>query len=84
MVICSLETVREEVNNPFWFQFYFIKNRGFIKSLLERAKVSGCETICFNADLPVSGIRYNDLRNGLSIPPKFGIRDLINIATKQS
>ncbi|MXF35061.1 alpha-hydroxy acid oxidase [Francisella tularensis] len=84
MAICSLETVAKEANNHFWFQLYLMKDRGFTKSLLERAKACGCQTIFVNADLPVSGIRYSDMRNGLSIPPKFGIRDIINITAKQS
>ncbi|APC91738.1 MULTISPECIES: alpha-hydroxy acid oxidase [Francisella] len=84
MAICSLETVRKEVNNPFWFQLYLMKDRGFTKSLVERAKLAGCKTIFVNADLPVNGIRYSDMRNGLSIPPKFRFKDIINITTKQS
>lgn len=57
MAICSLETVAKEANNHFWFQLYLMKARGFTKSLLERAKACGCQTIFVNADLPVSGIR---------------------------
>ncbi|MDE4992465.1 alpha-hydroxy-acid oxidizing protein, partial [Francisella tularensis] len=53
MAICSLETLSKEANNHFWFQLYLRKDRGFTKSLLERAKACGCQTIFVKADLPV-------------------------------
>ena len=37
MSICSIEDVAQAVGKPFWFQLYVMKDRGFIKALIERA-----------------------------------------------
>ena len=64
--ICSLEEVRKAVANPFWFQLYMIRDRGFMEELLVRAKDVGSPVLVFTVDLPVTGARYRDVRSGLS------------------
>ena len=41
MSICSLEDVAEHTEKPFWFQLYVMKDRDFIRALIERAKNAG-------------------------------------------
>ncbi len=38
MSICAIEDVASAVDKPFWFQLYVMKDRGFVRSLIERAK----------------------------------------------
>jgi L-lactate dehydrogenase (cytochrome) len=82
MSICSIEDVAEEVDKPFWFQLYVMKDRGFVKSLIERAAAVKCSALVLTIDLQVLGQRHCDIRNGLSVPPAIRLRNVINIATK--
>ena len=80
--ICSIEDVAAEASSPFWFQLYMMRNRGFVSSLIQRAKVAGCNTLILTVDLPLQGQRHADIRNGLSMPPKLTVRNALDIATK--
>lgn len=64
--ICSLEEVAAVSEQPFWFQLYMLRDRGAVQELLQRAKHVGVSTLMFTVDLAVAGIRYRDVRNGLS------------------
>lgn len=64
--ICSLEEVAKAATKPFWFQLYMMRDRGYVKGLLERAKSVGCKTLVFTVDLAVVGARYRDARNGMA------------------
>jgi L-lactate dehydrogenase (cytochrome) len=63
--ICSLEEVQQAVEEPIWFQLYMLRDRELVKSLLQRARAVGCETLVFTVDLAVTGARYRDFRNGM-------------------
>src|SRR5262245_6636820 len=82
MSICSIEDVAEAVDKPFWFQLYVMKDRGFVRSLIERAAAAKCSALVLTIDLQVLGERHCDVRNGLSVPPAIRLKNLINIATK--
>ncbi len=64
--ICSLEEVAEASEKPFWFQLYMMRDRGYVKALLTRAKQAGCTNLVFTVDLAVVGARYRDIRNGMA------------------
>jgi L-lactate dehydrogenase (cytochrome) len=66
---CSLEEVAAAVAKPFWFQLYMIRDRGFMRSLLEQAAWLGCSALVFTVDMPVPGSRYRDYRSGLAGAP---------------
>ena len=66
--ICGLEEVVEDSGGPVWFQFYMLRDRGFCRSLIERAKAAGSPVLLLTVDLPVPGARYRDLRSGMSGP----------------
>jgi L-lactate dehydrogenase (cytochrome) len=82
MSICSIEDVAQAVGKPFWFQLYVMKDRGFVRSLIERAKAAKCSALVLTVDLQVLGQRHRDLKNGLSVPPELRIGNIIDIATK--
>lgn len=63
---CSIEEVAEGTSAPFWFQIYMIRDRGFMRALLERAKAARCPALVFTVDMPVAGTRYRDLHSGLT------------------
>ena len=67
--ICDVVETASASSAPIWFQFYMIKDRGVMASLLERVAAQRCSTLVFTADLPVAGARYRDYRSGMSGPP---------------
>ncbi len=79
--ICSLSEVKDASNKPFWFQLYMMRDREAVKSLLQRALAAGCGTLVFTVDLPVTGMRHRDTRNGMltnSLVGKVGkVRQLV-------
>lgn len=82
MSICSLEDVAEHTEKPFWFQLYVMKDRDFIRALIERAKNAGCSALVLTLDLQIIGQRHKDLKNQMTAPPKLTLANLINMATK--
>ncbi len=82
MSICSIEDVAENVGKPFWFQLYVMRDRDFIKRLIDRAKSAGCSALVLTLDLQIMGQRHKDIRNGLSAPPKITLRNMLNMGTK--
>jgi L-lactate dehydrogenase (cytochrome) len=82
MSICSIEDVAGAVDKPFWFQLYVMKDRGFGKSLIERASAAKCSALVLTIDLQVLGQRHCDARNGMTVPPEIRLRNVVDIATK--
>ncbi len=82
MSICSIEAVAAAVEKPFWFQLYVMKDRGFVRALIERAAAAKCSALVLTVDLQILGQRHRDIKNGLSVPPELRIRNILDIATK--
>src|SRR3981189_866520 len=82
MSICSIEDVAASVEKPFWFQLYVMKDRGFIKSLIERAIAAKCSALVLTVDLQVIGQRHQDIKNGMTVPPEWSLSKLIDFASK--
>ena len=66
MGVCDAQEVADAAGTPPWFQLYMVKDRGFMKALLERVKALGCPVLMFTVDLPLPGARYRDLRSGFT------------------
>jgi len=81
MSICSIEDVASVTKKPFWFQLYVMKDRDFIADLINRAKAAKCGALVLTLDLQIMGQRHKDLRNNLSAPPKFTLRNLWQMMT---
>jgi L-lactate dehydrogenase (cytochrome) len=82
MSICSIEDVRANVERPFWFQIYLMKDRGFNQQLVERARAAGCSALMLTVDLPILGLRRRDAKNGLSVPPRLTLQNAMEIAAR--
>ncbi len=63
--VCSIEEVAA-TGTPPWFQLYMLKDRGYMRELLARAKAAGCPVLVFTVDLPLPGSRYRDVRSGFT------------------
>lgn len=66
--VCAIEEVAPAIDRPMWFQLYVLRDRGFMKDALERARAAGVKTLVFTVDMPVPGARYRDARSGMSGP----------------
>ena len=84
MSICSIEDVAANTSKPFWFQLYVMRDRNFIRNLVERAMAANCSALMITLDLQIMGQRHKDVRNGLSAPPKMTLGNIMNLATKPS
>ncbi len=80
--ICSIEDVQAQTNSPFWFQLYVMRDRLFIEKLINRAKAANCSALMLTLDMPLLGQRHQDIKNGLSAPPKLTLHNILNMMTK--
>jgi L-lactate dehydrogenase (cytochrome) len=80
--IGSIEDVAAAVQKPFWFQLYVMKDRGFVRALIERAIAAKCSALVLTIDLQVLGQRHADIRNGMTVPPEIRLHNLLDIASK--
>jgi L-lactate dehydrogenase (cytochrome) len=64
--ICSIEEVRAATTAPFWYQLYVMRDRGYARDLMARARAAGCDVLVLTVDLAVMGARYRDVRNGMA------------------
>jgi (S)-mandelate dehydrogenase len=64
----TIERVAEEVGGRLWFQLYAVREREFRNKLVMRARDAGYEAMLITVDLPVSGKRERDPRNGFRTP----------------
>ena len=82
MSVCSLEDLADNIDNPFWFQLYVMRDREFTGKLIDRAKAAGCSALVLTLDLQILGQRHKDIKNGLSVPPKPTLPVMLDLATK--
>lgn len=68
---CALPEVAAAASKPFWFQLYMMRDRGFMRDLLQQAAAMNCSTLVFTVDMAVPGSRYRDYHNGLAGAPGF-------------
>jgi L-lactate dehydrogenase (cytochrome) len=57
-----------------------VKDRGFVRALIDRAKAAGCGALVLTVDLPVQGERRGDLRSGPTVPPRMTLRNAVDVA----
>jgi L-lactate dehydrogenase (cytochrome) len=84
MSICSIEDVAGATTDPFWFQLYVMRDRGFAASLIDRAKAAKCSALVLTLDLQIQGQRHQDLKNGLAVPPKLTAANVLDALAKPS
>jgi L-lactate dehydrogenase (cytochrome) len=80
----SIERIGEITNGKFWFQLYHPTDNKITDDLLERAEKAGCKVLVILADVPTFGYRPRDIRNGLSMPPKMTLKNILQVFWKPS
>jgi L-lactate dehydrogenase (FMN-dependent) and related alpha-hydroxy acid dehydrogenases len=77
----SLREVRKH-QNPQVYQFYFHKDRGLNKAMMEEAKDAGVDVMMLTVDSITGGNRERDLRTGFSIPLKLNLSGILQFVIK--
>jgi len=77
----SIKELRKH-KNPQVYQFYFHKDRGLNRAMLENAKEAGVEVMMLTVDSITGGNRERDLRSGFSIPFRLTLGGMIQFAIK--
>ena len=72
----SIEEIGGLTSSPKWFQLYVWKDRVLVKEMLARAKKAGYTALILTVDFPITGNRERDPRNGFTIPPKVGLKQV--------
>ena len=72
----SIEEIGALTKSPKWFQLYIWKDRGLVREMLRRAKAAGFTALFLTVDLPIAGNRERDPKNGFTIPPKIGPKQM--------
>ena len=78
----SIEKIAEITEGNAWFQLYHPSEERVTKDILKRAEAAGCPVLIILADVPSFGYRPRDIRNGLSMPPKMTLTNIINAAKR--
>jgi L-lactate dehydrogenase (cytochrome) len=78
----SLEDVAATSDGPRMLQVYVFRDRGRVESLVERCRAAGYEALCLTVDTPISGNRERDRANGMSIPPRWTLRNVLRFAAR--
>ncbi|HWA48781.1 MAG TPA: alpha-hydroxy acid oxidase [Dongiaceae bacterium] len=80
--VCTLEELAGTGAAPRWMQVFIYKDRGFTRELTERAARAGYDALVLTTDNQMLGNRERDIRNGFTIPPRFGLSGLAGMAFK--
>lgn len=78
----SIETVAELTQGQAWFQLYHPAQDDLRDKLLQRAAEAGFQVLVILADTPTFAYRPKEIRNGLSIPPKMTLRNILQMMTR--
>jgi L-lactate dehydrogenase (cytochrome) len=65
-----------------WFQLYLWRDRSQSLKFIEEAQAAGFEGLMLTVDTAIGGIKWRDMRNGLTVPPKIGLKTFFDMALK--
>lgn len=82
MSICSVEDLAAAVPEPFWFQLYMMRDRGFVTEMIERVRAARCSALVVTLDLAVLAQRHCDIKNRMTVPPKVTARNAVSFASR--
>lgn len=73
----SIEDIGQLTDGPKFFQLYVWKDRELVKDMLRRAKAAGFSAMILTVDFPIAGYREREFRTGFTIPPRYGIQQVL-------
>ena len=78
----SIERISELTEGRAWFQLYHPAEDKIRDSVINRAQAAGCPVLVILCDVPTFGYRPRDIRNGLAMPPRMTLSNMLQIAGK--
>jgi len=78
----DIEKASELTEGNAWFQLYNPVDDAIRDSIIDRAEASGCPVLVLLCDVPTFGYRPRDFRNGLALPPKMTMANILQILGK--
>jgi L-lactate dehydrogenase (cytochrome) len=78
----SIERAAEITDGKFWFQLYHPADNALRDDILDRLDASGCKVLVLLCDVPSFGFRPRDIRNGLAMPPKMNLTNILQVMGK--
>jgi len=81
MATSSIEQIGA-IGGNLWYQHYAFADNAINADLLARARAAGFATLVVTVDIPTATRRERDIRNGLSVPPAFNLRTLLDIVRR--
>jgi len=79
---CTIERISELTEGKAWFQLYHPAENKIRDSIIKRAEAAQCPGLFILCDVPTFGYRPRDIRNGLAMPPKMTLKNILQIAGK--
>ena len=78
----SIERIGELTEGKFWFQLYHPADNALRDDMIDRAEAAGCQVLVLLCDVPTFGYRPREIRNGLAMPPKMTLDNILQIMGK--
>ena len=78
----NIERASELTEGNAWFQLYNPAEDSLRDDIINRAEAVGCPVLVLLCDVPTFGYRPRDIRNGLALPPKMSITNILQIMGK--
>lgn len=73
----SIERIADVSEGKAWFQLYHPTENRLRDDILNRLKAVECPVLVVLVDVPAFGLRYKEIKSGLSIPPKMSINNIL-------
>ncbi len=78
----SIERIAEITEGKAWFQLYHPTENRLRDDIIKRAEAAECPVLVILCDVPTFGFRPRDIRNGLAMPPKMSVKNILQILGK--
>ena len=74
----SIEEISEITEGKAWFQLYYPTKKDILDDIIKRAS-SHCPVLVLLCDVPTFGFRPRDIRNGLGMPPRMTLKNILSM-----
>lgn len=78
----SIEKVNELTEGKFWYQLYHPAENSLRDDIVKRLQATQCPVLVLLCDVPTFGFRPRDIRNGLAMPPRMTLKNILQIMTR--
>jgi L-lactate dehydrogenase (cytochrome) len=78
----DIERASELTEGRAWFQLYNPAENSLRNDILKRAEAAGCPVLVLLCDVPTFGYRPRDIKNGLALPPRMSLKNILQILGK--